>query len=285
MADVEDVAAEATCCPGIDRLEVRIFAAGDGVARTPGVVKVDSLAPHAPGPSSSGRRRARAASRRPPSARTPAGPLLRGAPPPRRLAGRPAAGGRHPRRLPRGAPRPGPPASDVDGGGYGVLPSPPRGRREAGGGTDGPGRRGAGRTAGGRDQGGRSARRISPRSSPPATGPVTSRPRQRVPEAVALERGRLDAMIAGGERAGLDGRRRGRQRQGATVRRGQTKQETRRGTCGFVKGGVARALRSLRAALSPVPDDRVCAALAEDGGASCSPGPGGARWSRTTRPG
>ena len=56
------------------------------------------------------------------SPNTPPG-LLRGAPPPRRLARRPAARGRDVGLLPRRAPRPGPGAGErVDGGGRGVLP-------------------------------------------------------------------------------------------------------------------------------------------------------------------
>ena len=87
---------------------------------------------------------------------------------------------------------------------------------------------------------------------------------------VALERGRLDAVIAGllfmaGMRrsevsalrwadvaAAADG-------DGVlvTVRRSKTNQEGETTDVRFVKGGVARALRTLRAAASPTPEDRV----------------------------
>ena len=60
----------------INRFEVRISAAGDGWLERLGVVKMDPLArdPAPPRPSSSARRRPRAAWPRPPSARTPAAP-------------------------------------------------------------------------------------------------------------------------------------------------------------------------------------------------------------------
>ncbi len=87
---------------------------------------------------------------------------------------------------------------------------------------------------------------------------------------VALERGRLDAVIAGllfmaGMRrsevsalrwADVDDAADG---DGVlvTVRRGKTNQEGETRDVRFVKGGVARALRTLRAAASPAPEDRV----------------------------
>ena len=86
---------------------------------------------------------------------------------------------------------------------------------------------------------------------------------------VALERGRLDAVIAGllfmgGMRrsevsalrwADVDDAADG---DGVlvTVRRGKTNQEGETRDVRFVKGGVARALRTLRAAASPAPEDR-----------------------------
>ena len=96
------------------------------------------------------------------------------------------------------------------------------------------------------------------------------RGRGRESEKVALERGRLDAVIAGllfmaGMRrsevsalrwadvaAAADG-------DGVlvTVRRGKTNQEGETTDVRFVKGGVARAIRTLRAAASPATDDRV----------------------------
>ena len=61
---------------------------------------------------------------------------------PRRLARRPGARGRDPRRLPRRAPRPGAsPGKRLDGGGRGVLPGPPRRGAEPGRGTHRPGPR------------------------------------------------------------------------------------------------------------------------------------------------
>ena len=142
------------------------------------LVVTGSLAP--PRSSSSARRRPPAASPRPPSARTPAGPT------PGRSAAwldGPAARGRHPGRVPRRAPRPGPGAGERgDGGGRGVLPGPPRRRPDLGRETDGPGprwlpadgrqsRTGAGATV----RGGGPRRR--PRHLPPAP---LARPRPRV---------------------------------------------------------------------------------------------------------
>ena len=43
----------------------------------------------------------------------------------------------------------------------------------------------------------------------------------------------------------------------ATVRRGKTNQEGETKDVRFVKAGVARALRTLRTATSPAPDDQV----------------------------
>ena len=87
---------------------------------------------------------------------------------------------------------------------------------------------------------------------------------------VALERGRLDAVIAGllfmaGMRrsevsalrwADVDDASDG---DGVlvTVRRGKTNQEGETTDVRFVKGGVARAIRTLRAAANPAPADRV----------------------------
>ena len=62
-----------------------------------------------------------------------------------------------------------------------------------------------------------------------------------------------------------------------TVRRGKTNQEGERRDVRFVKDGVARALRTLRAAAGPVPEGAGGpgrAALAADGGAAvrrCGP--------------
>ena len=89
---------------------------------------------------------------------------------------------------------------------------------------------------------------------------------------VALERGRLDAVIAGllfmagmrrsevsalhwadvADAADGDGVL-------VTVRRSKTNQEGETTDVRFVKGGVARAIRTLRAAVNPVPEDRVVA--------------------------
>ena len=95
------------------------------------------------------------------------------------------------------------------------------------------------------------------------------RGRGRESEEVALERGRLDAVIAGllfmgGMRrsevsalrwADVDDAADG---DGVlvTVRRGKTNQEGETRDVRFVKGGVARALQTLRAAASPAPEDR-----------------------------
>ena len=89
-------------------------------------------------------------------------------------------------------------------------------------------------------------------------------------EEVALERGRIDAVIAGllfmaGMRrsevsalrwADIDDAADG---DGVlvTVRRGKTNQEGETRDVRFVKGGVARAIETLRAAASPAPEDRV----------------------------
>ena len=116
--------------------------------------------------------------------------------------------------------------------------------------------------AGGRR--GRSGRRTWPPSSPPATS------RGRESEEVALERGRLYAVIAGPLFMG--GMRRSevsalRWADGddavdgdgvlVTVRRGKTNQEGETRDVRFVKGGVARAIRTLRAAANPATEDRV----------------------------
>ena len=114
-----------------------------------------------------------------------------------------------------------------------------------------------------------------PTTSPCFRGLATChRPRRRgrgiESEEVALERGRLDAVIAGllfmaGMRrsevsalrwadvaAAADG-------DGVlvTVRRSKTNQEGETTDVRFVKGGVARAIRTLRAAASPASADRV----------------------------
>ena len=87
---------------------------------------------------------------------------------------------------------------------------------------------------------------------------------------VALERGRLDAVIAG--LLFMAGMRRSEvsalrwadvvdaaaaDRVLVTVRRSKTNQEGETRDVGFVKGGIARALRTMRAAASPAPEDRV----------------------------
>lgn len=108
-----------------------------------------------------------------------------------------------------------------------------------------------------------------PRCSPPC-----SRPRRRgrgvESDRLALERGRLDAVIAGllfmvgmrrsevsalrwadvADAAEGDGMR-------VTVRRSKTNQEGEVTDVRFVKGGAARAVRTLRVATSPEPGDRV----------------------------
>ena len=107
---------------------------------------------------------------------------------------------------------------------------------------------------------------------------------------VALEHGRLDAVIAG--LLFMAGMRRSEvsalrwadvadaaDRDGVlvTVRRGKTNQEGERRDVRFVTDGVARALRTLRAAAGPVPEGAGGpgrAALAADGGAAvrrCGP--------------
>ena len=150
-----------------------------------------------------------------------------GAPPPRHLARRPAARGRHPGRVPRRTPRPGPGAGERgDDGGRGVLPArlasepSPAGERTA--------RVLAGyrRTAGSRGRGQARpvrGRRTWPPSAPPAA-PARLRPRVRE---VALKLHVRDAAERG-ERAAL-----GRQSNDAadgdgvlvTVRRGKTNQD------------------------------------------------------------
>ena len=87
---------------------------------------------------------------------------------------------------------------------------------------------------------------------------------------VALERGRLDAVIAGllfmagMRRSEVSALRWADVADAAdgdgvlvTVRRSKTNQEGETTDVRFVKGGVARALRTLRAAASPAPEDRV----------------------------
>ena len=90
-------------------------------------------------------------------------------------------------------------------------------------------------------------------------------------EDVAVERGRLDAVVAGllfmaGMRrsevsalrwADVDDAADGGDGVLVTVRRGKTNQEGEVRDVRFVKGGVARAIRTLRAAASPAPTDRV----------------------------
>ena len=87
---------------------------------------------------------------------------------------------------------------------------------------------------------------------------------------VVLERGRLDAVIAGllfmawMRRSEVSALRWADVADAAdgdgvlvTVRRGKTNQEGEVRDMRFVKGGVARALRTLRAAADPAPDDQV----------------------------
>ena len=71
--------------------------------------------------------------------------------------------------------------------------------------------------------------------------------------------GTLDAAERGQRPALGRRRRRGLRRRGVlvTVRRSKTNQEGETTDVRFVKGGVARALRTLRAAASPAPEDRV----------------------------
>ena len=98
------------------------------------------------------------------------------------------------------------------------------------------------------------------------------RGRGRESEEVALDRGRLDAVIAGllfmevagmrrSEVSALDWADVADAADGdgvlVTVRRSKTNQEGETTDIRFVKGGVARALRTLRAAASPAPEDRV----------------------------
>ena len=98
------------------------------------------------------------------------------------------------------------------------------------------------------------------------------RPRGRGHEgdAVAAERGRLDAVIAGllfmagMRRSEVSALRWDAVADAAdgdgvlvTVRRSKTNQEGETRDVRFVKGGVARAIRALREAMTPKPDDRV----------------------------
>ena len=73
---------------------------------------------------------------------------LRGAPPPQRLARRPAARGHRPGRVPRRTPRTGPSAGEHDdGGSRGVVQDPPRRQPDPGRETDSPGPRRLGTAA------------------------------------------------------------------------------------------------------------------------------------------
>ena len=97
------------------------------------------------------------------------------------------------------------------------------------------------------------------------------RGRGRESDQVALERGRLDAVIAGllfmagMRRSEVSALRWADVADAAdsddgvlvTVRRGKTNQEGETRDVRFVKGGVARAIRTLRAAATPGPADRV----------------------------
>ena len=100
-------------------------------------------------------------------------------------------------------------------------------------------------------------------------------------EEVALERGRLDAVIAGllfmagMRRSEVSALRWADVADAAdgdgvlvTVRRSKTNQEGETTDVRFVKGGVARAIRTLRAAANPATGGPRRAALAEDGGAA-----------------
>ena len=114
------------------------------------------------------------------------------------------------------------------------------------------------------DRRGRSGSRTLPPCSPPATG------RGVESDQVALERGRVDAVIAG--LLFMAGMRRSEvsalrwddvvdSTDGdgilVTVRRSKTSQEGEVNDVRYVKDGVARALRTLRAATTPGPGDRV----------------------------
>ena len=97
------------------------------------------------------------------------------------------------------------------------------------------------------------------------------RGRGRESDEVTAERGRLDAVIAGFLFMGRDAAQRGERAVAGptstmrpmatgwlvTVRRGKTNQEGETKDVRFVKSGVARALRTLRAAAGPAPEDRV----------------------------
>ena len=127
------------------------------------------------------------------------------------------------------------------------------------------------------------------------------RGRGRESEEIALDRSRLDAVIVGllfmgGMRRSEVSALRWADVDDATdgdgvlvtVRRGKTNQEGETRDVRFVKGAVAGAVRTLRAAASPAPEDPRRAALAEDGGAAV-PGRGPRRRhrarDRSLRPG
>ena len=152
-----------------------------------------------------------------------------------------------------------------------MLPGPPRRRAEPGRGTDGPGPR---RLPADR-------RRSRPGQARPfgagdlaAVLATCDRPRRRgrgfESDQVARDRGRLDAVIAGllfmaGMRRSEVSALRWADVDDATdgdgvlvtVRRSKTNQEGETTDVRFVKGGVARAIRTLRAAANPAPADRV----------------------------
>ena len=149
-----------------------------------------------------------------------------------------------------------------------MLPSPPRHEPSPAGERTARVLAGYRRTASARGRGLRRGFRAAdpgrrPRHLPPA---AASRPTQ-----VALERGRLDAVIAG--LLFMAGMRRSEvsalcwadgadaaDGDGILVtvrRRSKTNQEGETRDVRFVKDGVARALRTLRAAAGPVPEDQV----------------------------
>ena len=130
---------------------------------------------------------------------------------------------------------------------------------------------------GGAGRRGRSGSRSWRPCSPPATGRVGAGAASS-PTKVALDRGRLDAVLAG--LLFMAGMRRSevsalRWTDGVdstdgdgilvTVRRSKTNQEGEVNDVRFVKNGVARALRTLRASTSPEPGDHVVPLSAQIG--------------------
>ena len=206
--------------------------------------------------------------------------VLRRSAPARRLARRPPARRPGPRRLPRRVPRPGPgaPASASTVVAAACFrarlthePSP-AGERTA--------RVLAGyrRTAGARGRVptrgfvaadlGRRPRHLPPAAASSPTRSPSARPPRRRDRGVPLH-GR-DAEERGERPPLVRHRRRGRRRRGAghrrdrsssPVRRSKTNQEGETRDVRFVKDGVARALRMLRAAASPALEDQVVALL------------------------